>query len=442
MNRFYKIPAALALAMPLLAGYVPQAAAQARPTISQFDVDSDDRLAPGSRIDFTLEGTANGVASVRIDGIARKIPLKEVSPGDYQGTYIVKSGDVIAPTASAQATLSRRNRSVTMVAQDALGTTLANASRSTTTTASGTPEIEGFSVRPIDSWSAGNDISFVLKGTPGARASFTIAGFGAQPMREVSPGHYEGNHRIRPGQNLNTNRTVTATLVANGRTATTDLGSFLNLAGTHTERNGNATGNLQLRDLMPANGTTVSASAATQVSGSFDRPVDPNSVVLTVAGRDVTRSATITPTYFNYRADLPPGSYDATVVARDQSGNSTRQSWHFNVATQAAAFESSLPLSILSHSENALITGATEIRGRTAPYATVNVKVTGVSSVFGMLGLSSNLLDQTVNADANGNFAVAFTPRSTGGKNPRYQVSLTATKNGLSTAQTLNLVGQ
>lgn len=47
----------------------------------------------GTDIHFTMQGPANGTASASILGVARDIPLHEVHPGLYRGTYTVKPGD-------------------------------------------------------------------------------------------------------------------------------------------------------------------------------------------------------------------------------------------------------------------------------------------------------------------------------------------------------------
>jgi len=67
-----------------IGSFPPPAQAQGTcrpPVIDPFYVESEDQLVAGSRLMFTLEDPAGGAASVRISGIKRRIPLKEVEEG-------------------------------------------------------------------------------------------------------------------------------------------------------------------------------------------------------------------------------------------------------------------------------------------------------------------------------------------------------------------------
>jgi hypothetical protein len=151
--------------------------------------------------------------------------------------------------------------------------------------------------------------------------------------------------------------------------------------------------------------------------------VDPKTVKLVVGGRDVTARATITAQSFTYRAELGAGTYAADVSARDVSGNAVRQAWTFAVQ---AATPAVLPLEVLSHAPNATVPrGPVEIRGRTAPGARVSVNVTGLANVVGMVGLSQPLFNDTLTADAGGNFRFNFTPQFSA-PGLRYEVDLKA----------------
>ena len=213
---------------------------------------------------------------------------------------------------------------------------------------------------------------------------------------------------------------ITGTLEANGRTVRSGLNQSL-LADAKPP---------VIKNLSPHNGETVPAGGLTTVSATFDDTgglgVDPKTVRVILAGRDITQNATISPQFFSYRSDLVPGQYPVEVTARDLAGNTVRQSWKFTVAPQAAA-ATSLPLQIISHANNAEISGGTEIRGRTAPDASVQVQVQGIASLAGLFGITQPILNQTVKADGNGNFNFSFQPQiSVPGT--RYEITLRATK--------------
>ncbi|HUP92360.1 MAG TPA: carboxypeptidase-like regulatory domain-containing protein [Solimonas sp.] len=415
------------------------------PVIEEFYVESQDRLEPGAHIAFTVEGTPHATASVRIAGVPRRIPLKETDSGVYEGTYTVRSTDRITTATTARATLRKRSRSTSAMLQDSLGTTvnaLASAPSAvlgavTGSAGSGALAIQNFSVNPPDRIEPGADILFSMDGTPGGQASLSIAGVaGAIPLRETRSGHYEGTYTVRRADRIASNASVVGTLAVDGKTLRSNLNQTL-------------VSSLKpiIGNLTPAQGATVAPGEMTTISGTFSDPsgagIDPGSVTLLVSGRDVTRSAVITPQYFNYRSELAPGTYTVAVNARDRSGNATREAWNFKVAASAAMAETALPLSITSPASNSVVgsSGVTQVRGHTAPNATVDVKVQAVSALFGMFGYSQNLLTQTLHADPYGNFTFSFQPRSMS-KDTRYEVGITASKDGLTKVETLVLTQQ
>ena len=73
------------------------ASANGTPKIDRFNVDPPNRLAPGSELFFTLAGTPDASASVRINGVRGKLALEQVTSGVYEGAYTVKNRDRIAP---------------------------------------------------------------------------------------------------------------------------------------------------------------------------------------------------------------------------------------------------------------------------------------------------------------------------------------------------------
>jgi hypothetical protein len=73
------------------------ASANGSPSISRFDVNPPNDLAAGSELIFTLEGSPDASASVRIGGVRGKLDLEQVRPGVYEGSYPIKNRDRIAP---------------------------------------------------------------------------------------------------------------------------------------------------------------------------------------------------------------------------------------------------------------------------------------------------------------------------------------------------------
>ena len=76
--------------------YARKAAPVSPPQIDNFYVTPVNQFTPGTDLTFTIEGTAQGKASVRIGGVARTIPLQEIDRGIYEGEYTVSSRDRIS----------------------------------------------------------------------------------------------------------------------------------------------------------------------------------------------------------------------------------------------------------------------------------------------------------------------------------------------------------
>ena len=428
-NRFQKL-FLLVLAFASIATFAPTAAAKksyAPPEIENFSV-TPEYLFPGAELDFTVEETPRAKASVRISGINRTIPLKEVAEGVYEGSYIIKRTDRVVASSTLRATLKSRGQSssdtIRLPWRNAVATPPPAVTVVPAPVVQGMPAITAFGVVPVNKIEPGADLKFTMSGTPGGTASFIIDGVTREvPMREVKSGQYEGSYTIRRMDNFPAAINITGTLEANGRTVRSGLNqSLLSDAKPPV-----------IKSLSPHNGETVAAGGLTTVSATFDDTgglgIDPKTVRVILAGRDITQNATISPQFFSYRSDLIPGQYPVEVTARDLAGNTVRQSWKFTVAPQAAA-ATSLPLQVISHANNAEISGGAEIRGRTAPDASVQVQVQGIASLAGLFGITQPILNQTIKADANGNFSFSFQPQiSVPGT--RYEVTLRATKGDL-----------
>lgn len=399
----------------------------ATPEVQSLEVTSDHGVAPGSRLRFRMEGTPRAQASIRIRGVETRIPLREVERGVYVGRYVVTRADRIEDQAPIRAILRHGNRTTT--ASYTIPPGMANVA-----VAPVPPQplrIERFNVAKGERLEPGAELKFTLDGMPGAAASVDIAGVNNNvPLREVRPGHYEGTYTIRRADNPNSFGQVVATLRAGDRTVTANLAQPL--AGPDARPPA-------IANLSPREGENVPAGSPTVVSGDFnDRDgsgVDPASVRIIVSGRNVTGDARVTPESFTYRASLPPGRHTVDVTAKDRAGNAVRRSWNFEVASGPAT----VPIQILSHSNNAQVDGSvTLVRGRTAPLASVNIKVDAVPPLVGQFGVAQRVFAQTIRADANGNFEFTFnSPFPIPGA--RYDVSMVASKADVTTESRLVL---
>jgi hypothetical protein len=420
MKRLFLSLFAFALSFAALFATAPAGAASGRAStvIQSFTADPVISLTPGTEIVFVVEGTPKGKASVRINNVPRTINLSEVDAGVYEGTYTIRNSDRIAPNAAVRASLKARGRTAvaTLYFRAAAAPAAAAPVPQQQQAAAGL-RIERFTLAPVDKLEPGVDLRFTVLGTPGARATVGIQGVNRDvPMNEVKPGQYEAAYTVRRLDNFPPSGDIVARLEAGGQTARMRLNQSL-LADAKPP---------VLKNLFPRDGETV-PQGQISISGSFDDSgglgVEPRSVRILVDGRDVTQNASVTPQFFTYRVSPPPGSHRVEVTAQDLAGNTMRQGWSFNVGTPVAA---GVPLEITSHPNNAMVSGgATEVRGRTAPGATVEVKVTQTASVVGLFGVNQEVLNQSVRADANGNFAFKFQPQFTV-PGARYEITMKA----------------
>lgn len=426
---FLLLPAATALiALPGTAMAQPAA-----PELRSLQVGSDGGLTAGADLEFTVEATPRGKVSVSVRGVPRNIMLKETERGVYTGSYTIRRQDRIAENSPIRATLRVRNRSVVANYSFPAGIAGSNAPVAPPVAVAPPPglKIDRFSVAPVDKLEPGAELRFTLNGAPGGKAEFDIPGvINNVAMREVSPGVYEGAYTIRRLDNLAPSRPVVATLRVGDRAVTSTLTQPL-MADAKPP---------VIRNLSPRDGESITRSANTSVSGTFDDAggvgVDPKSVRIMLAGRDVTAATQITPQFFTYRADLPAGRYAVDVTAKDMVGNAVRQTWTFDVASAVSAAPATVLLQVTSHANNASVEGSpVVVRGRTAPGAVVDVKVSAVGTLAGLFGMNQDLLTQRVQADGNGNFSFSFSPQFPL-PGTRYEVSMTAGKDGMVATQT------
>lgn len=81
--------------------------------IERFVVAPIDKIEPGAELRFLMNGMPGGVAEFEIPGVINNVPMREVRPGVYEGTYTIRRLDNLTPSRPIVATLRAGNRSVT-----------------------------------------------------------------------------------------------------------------------------------------------------------------------------------------------------------------------------------------------------------------------------------------------------------------------------------------
>ena len=428
----------IALSFPLF-GLLPVAAvvmgasvsamAQQTLEISSLQVSSDGGFAAGSDLQFNVEATPRAQISIRIQGLQRNIALKETSRGVYTAEYTVKRQDRLTSNSQIRATARLRNQSATSNYSFPTGFAGAPAVVTPPPVAAVPPpvvlKIDRFAVAPVDKIEPGVELRFMLAGMTGAVASFGIPGVVDNvPMRETRPGVYEGSYTIRRLDNLAPSRPIVATLRMGDKAVTSNLSQPLTTDAKAPV----------ISNLSPREGEQLVGNTTTSISASFDDGggvgVDPRSIRILLAGRNVTAESNITAQFFSYRADLPAGRYTVDVSAKDMVGNTVNKVWSFEIAGAAAAAAApvTLPLQATSHTNNAIVEGnSTTVRGRTAPGALVEVRVQAIAPIAGFFGVTQEVLSERVQADAAGNFSFTFSPRLPL-PGARYEIDMVSTK--------------
>ena len=203
------------------------------PRIRGFEVDEVRRLIPGNELAFKLYGTPGGRATLSIGGATRNLALTETEPGQYEGTYTIGSRDRITATSRVTANLRVGNLVTSGVlaesVQRAPGVRRADRDYAM---ASDAPRIERFDVRGDDALTPGNELNFMVYGTPGAKVDMAIEGArGVFFLPETKPGEYSGEYVIRRADRIMPNSVVTANMRIGNKVATTRLNKPLLIAG-------------------------------------------------------------------------------------------------------------------------------------------------------------------------------------------------------------------
>ena len=215
------LPAGVVL-LPATASAQPAATATSSygdPVITGLDVQQARRLAPGTTLAFTLYGTPGGRAQIAIGSTVGGYYLNETTPGVYEGTYTVRSGDRLDASTPVTANLRVGNKVATAALNESL---LAGApwrqpdargGRGAGVVAAAAPRIDRFDVVAPRTLEPGADIEFSLAGTPGAEASARIAGVpGKIFLSESAPGEYQGRYTVSERDRIANTATATGLL--------------------------------------------------------------------------------------------------------------------------------------------------------------------------------------------------------------------------------------
>lgn len=181
-------------------------------------------------------------------------------------------------------------------------------------------------VTPRGALGAGETVTVSVSGTPGASGNFTIAGLSPLPLREISPGVYEGTYTVKKTDSFARSR-VTAQL--------TKPGAQPVIGESNMQVSMDAVAPI-VDNVRPRRDGTIGTRTPNIVvdfSDGTGSGIDRRSVRLIVNGTDVTSQAQIDQNGINYRPTAPIAVdiVNAEVQLSDRAGNPTTYKWTFDV---------------------------------------------------------------------------------------------------------------
>jgi hypothetical protein len=422
--------------------------------IESLTITSDNGLAPGATLRFDVRAAPEARdATVRLGAGDIVVPLRERNDGRYSGSYVVRGSDRLDPRALMSVDLSYGGRTVSR------DFSYPPSLQAQAPRPAPNAEIERFVIRPMGRLQAGQDVRFRVDGPPRAEAWVDIPGVTERlALAETRPGIYEGRYTVRRRDDPDAFGDAVATLRLGNRQDTARLeGRGRGRDGDRGRDTARDDRPPQIGELSPANGDRIGERGRARIAARLSDEgsgIDPASVRLRLAGRDVTREARVTDDDVQYNADLPPGRYTADVRVSDRAGNTTTKSWTFEVVAERVATPpppvvqvppvptGPLTLAVTSHGNGATVIddGRLTLSGRTAPFADVRVQVDSLSNAQGTVGVAQKVLDLVVKADANGLFEVPVTPSGYVIPGSRYEVRMSATRGSQVVTERLTLL--
>jgi hypothetical protein len=289
------------------------------------------------------------------------------------------------------------------------------------------PEVYSFQVASDGGLDPGSRLRFTVQGTPHGQAFIHVRGIpGEIPLVETERGIYTGRYVIRHVDHVDENSAIRATLRRGDVTVATNYSFPAGIGNVAT--------------LPPA---VPSGLHIERFHMAAQERIEPGAVLhFTVDGMPGAVAMVDLPGAApDIRLhEMRPGHYEGSYTIRrtdnlNMSGPvvaTLRQGDRMVTATLAnpvvAAGPVDVPIHILSHSNRSRIDGnTTHVRGRTAPYAQVDVRVDAAPPVAGQFGVARQVFAETLQADPDGYFDFRFTsPYPMPGT--RYDVSMVASK--------------
>lgn len=195
---------------------------------------------------------------------------------------------------------------------------------------------------------------------------------------------------------------------------------------------------VSLVGMRPADGSVVPAKRPA-VSASFSKPVDPNSVRVTLDGRDVSSTTYVSQDnlLFSPSYDLTAAQHTVRVTGKSSDQVAFDRSWSFTSGTSTVQNY----VTALKPTDGTTVGGQFTLSGSTLPNSHVHITALGTADMGGMFRVTTGAYSADVIADGNGVFSQQITLNAVSGGDIGVRITSVAPTTNASATVTLHYHG-
>ena len=181
---------------------------------------------------------------------------------------------------------------------------------------------------------------------------------------------------------------------------------------------------------------SVATARRPAVSGTFSKAVDPNSVRVTLDGRDVSSTTYVSSTQFLFSPpyDLTAATHTVRVTGHDADGNAFDRSWSF---TSVAGGSTANYVTAVTPAGGATVGSSFTIAGTTIPYSQVHITAVGTTNMGGIFTVNTGSYSADVTADSGGHFSQQVSLNTASGGDVGVRITSVAPNTGAAATVTL-----
>jgi Copper amine oxidase N-terminal domain len=195
----------------------------------------------------------------------------------------------------------------------------------------------------------------------------------------------------------------------------------------------------ELNDRQPTRDGSV-LSGRPLISANFIQPVDPQSIHIVLDDRDVSGSATISPSGFVYapQSPLQPILHTLAVTGNISNGPPFTEAWHFTTGRTAPLNT----LTITTPPDGASVGQGFRIAGHTVPNARIHIVAGATATVGGVFAFGAGTYVGDLTADPSGFFSQTVTLQTVSGASIGVTVTSTDPASNEAAEKRLRLTAQ